>query len=204
MQNLYLTYLKPLIDKILAILVLTITLPLFLLILLILVFVNNGNPFFFQKRPGKNGTLFWIIKFKTMNDRMGSNGKYLPETERITKFGSYLRKYSMDELPQILNVLKGEMSWVGPRPLLVEYLPLYSQSQLKRHEVLPGITGWAQIKGWNSISWESKFKFDIWYVEHVSLWLDFKILIKTLFLVVFPTRKKRDKPNFEKFTGDQK
>ncbi|WP_417513684.1 sugar transferase [Marinobacter sp.] len=140
-----------------------------------------GSPVFFrQTRPGLYGNSFEMIKFRTMKDAMDAQGDPLPDSERMTRFGQFLRSSSLDELPELWNVLKGEMSLVGPRPLLMEYLPLYSEEQFRRHEVRPGITGWAQVNGRNAISWEDKFKLDVWYVENRSLWLDFKILFLTV------------------------
>jgi lipopolysaccharide/colanic/teichoic acid biosynthesis glycosyltransferase len=142
---------------------------------------NLGKPVLFrQKRPGLNGNIFEMIKFRSMRDAVDENGNTLPDSERLTPFGEKLRSSSADELPGLWNVLKGDMSLVGPRPLLVEYLPLYSKEQAKRHNVRPGITGWAQINGRNAISWEDKFKLDVWYVENQSLWLDIKILFLTV------------------------
>ena len=145
-----------------------------------LFFTNKGNPFFSQLRPGKNEKLFSIIKFKTMNDKKNSDGSFKSDSERLTSFGGFVRKTSLDEIPQLINVLKGDMSLVGPRPLLTEYLYLYSENQKKRHNVRPGITGWAQVNGRNSISWEEKFKLDIWYVHNQSILLDLKILLLTI------------------------
>jgi undecaprenyl phosphate N,N'-diacetylbacillosamine 1-phosphate transferase len=141
---------------------------------------NRGEPFFFQPRPGKNGKIFKVIKFKTMNDGKDANGNLLPDNERLTPIGSFVRKTSLDEIPQLLNVIKGEMSLIGPRPLLIQYLPLYNAHQARRHEVRPGITGWAQVNGRNSISWQQKFDYDVWYVDNVSFTLDLKILFLTL------------------------
>ncbi|KQB44194.1 Sugar transferase [Flavobacterium daejeonense] len=154
--------------------------PLLVLITIGLFFSNQGKPFFFQSRPGKNGVVFKIIKFKTMNDKKDAKGNLLPDAERLTKIGTFIRKTSLDEIPQLLNVLKGDMSLVGPRPLLPEYLPLYNQKQKRRHEVKPGITGWAQVNGRNAISWEKKFEYDVWYVDNISLMLDTKIFFLTL------------------------
>jgi len=140
-----------------------------------------GSPVLFrQVRPGKDGELFEMVKFRTMRDVVDENGKSLPDSERITSFGRVLRSTSLDELPELWNVLKGDMSLVGPRPLLIEYLPLYSKKQYRRHEMRPGITGWAQVNGRNAISWEEKFKFDVWYVDNQSFWLDVKILLLTV------------------------
>ncbi|WP_188050001.1 sugar transferase [Flavobacterium sp. GP15] len=154
--------------------------PLFLIITIALFFANDGKPFFFQSRPGKNGKIFKIIKFKTMNDKKDGNGKPLPDEQRLTKIGSFVRKTSLDELPQLLNVIKSDMSLIGPRPLLSQYLTLYSDFQNRRHEVKPGITGWAQVNGRNAISWNKKFELDVWYVDNISFMLDMKILLKTI------------------------
>lgn len=159
----------------------------FLLITILIIFINVkiGRPIFFkQKRPGLHAKPFIMYKFRTMKDIYDANGQLLSDGERLTEFGKFLRKYSLDELPELINVLRGDMSLVGPRPLLMEYLPLYTKEQARRHEVRPGITGWAQINGRNAISWEEKFKLDIWYVDHRSFWLDLKILFLTLFKVL--------------------
>ncbi len=176
----YSTYLKPILDFSLAGLCLVLVSPLFMLITILLVFSNRGNAFFIQSRPGKNGKIFPIIKFKTMNDCKCANGKLLSDYERLTFIGKAVRKTSLDEIPQLINVLKGDMSLIGPRPLLPEYLELYSPEQSKRHAVKPGITGWAQVNGRNALSWEEKFKFDVEYVETVSARLDAKILLVTI------------------------
>lgn len=150
-----------------------------------LIRIKLGQPIFFrQRRPGVNGKAFEMIKFRTMTNERDENGNLLPDDVRLTKFGSFLRSTSLDELPELINVLKGDMSLVGPRPLLMEYLPLYSERQYRRHEVRPGITGWAQINGRNALSWEEKFELDVWYVENRSLWLDIKILFLTILKVV--------------------
>ncbi|MBW8245108.1 sugar transferase [Muricauda oceani] len=154
--------------------------PILLILIVLLAIANNGKPFFFQKRPGKNERIFTIIKFKTMNDKKDKDGNLLPDMQRITKVGSFVRGASLDELLQLINVVKGDMSIVGPRPLLVAYLPLYNKEQAKRHDVKPGITGWAQVNGRNAISWEEKFVLDVWYVNHISFYTDLKILIKTV------------------------
>ena len=144
-------------------------------------FANKGaGAFFFQERPGKNGKIFKVIKFKTMTDERDISGKLLPDAQRITKVGKLVRSTSIDELPQLINVLKGDMALIGPRPLLVRYLSLYSKEQARRHEVRPGITGWAQVNGRNAISWTKKFEFDVWYVDHCSFWLDLCIILKTI------------------------
>lgn len=176
----YKSYLKKTIDFIFALLVLIFFSPIFILVTIGLFFANQGKPFFFQLRPGKNGQLFKIIKFKTMNDKKDNNGNLLSDAERLTKIGAFLRKASLDEVPQLLNVLKGDMSLIGPRPLLPEYLTLYNEFQKRRHEVKPGITGWAQVNGRNAISWEQKFEYDVWYVDNLSFLLDIKIVLLTI------------------------
>lgn len=153
--------------------------PIFILLTILLAVANSGNPFFTQIRPGKNARPFRLIKFKTMNDKKDASGKLLPDAERLTAIGKFIRKTSLDELPQLINVLKGDMSLIGPRPLLMEYLPLYNKEQARRHEVKPGITGWAQVNGRNALSWEQKFEYDVYYVDNCSFVLDFKVLIKT-------------------------
>ena len=158
--------------------------PLFIIIMVGLFFANQGKPFFFQLRPGKDEKLFKIIKFKTMNDKKDANGNLLSDSERLTAIGSFVRKTSLDEIPQLLNVIKGDMSLVGPRPLLPQYLPLYNHFQKRRHQVRPGITGWAQVNGRNAISWDQKFAYDVWYVEQLSFLLDIKILFLTAKKVV--------------------
>ena len=172
----YRSIIKRSIDLVLVIIGLFVLMPLFLLLLVLLFFVNKGKPFFLQRRPGKNGKIFQIVKFKTMTDKKDANGELLPDFERMTLVGNVIRKYSLDEIPQLFSVLKGDMSLVGPRPLLEQYLPLYSKEQYRRHEVRPGITGWAQVNGRNSISWNEKFKLDIYYVDHLSFFLDLKII----------------------------
>ncbi len=175
---------KRIIDILITLTFLPILLPIILIIYLF-VLINCGRPvFFFQKRPGYQGRLFEMIKFRTMTDARNESGKLFPDSIRLTKFGKFLRSTSLDELPELWNVLKGDMSLVGPRPLLIEYLPLYSNEQARRHEVKPGVTGWAQVNGRNAISWEEKFKLDVWYVNNKSLWLDIKILWMTLNKVI--------------------
>ena len=181
---LYNSIFKPICDFLVAIIGLLVLSPLFLIVALCLTFVNSGTPFFFQSRPGKNARIFKVIKFKTMNDKRGSDGKLLPDKDRLTGIGKFVRKTSLDEIPQLINILKGDMSLIGPRPLLVKYLPLYSDFQKRRHEVKPGITGWAQVNGRNAISWEQKFNLDVWYVKHQSFALDLKILFSTVFKVI--------------------
>ena len=180
----YKTFFKRIIDFIAAFFGLLILSPLILMVTIGLFFANQGKPFFFQLRPGKNGVIFKIIKFKTMNDRQDLEGNLLTDAERLTKIGIFVRKTSLDEIPQLLNVLKGDMSLIGPRPLLPEYLPLYDATQNRRHEVRPGITGWAQVNGRNAISWNVKFRYDVWYLDNISLLLDAKILFLTLKKVV--------------------
>ena len=154
--------------------------PIFVFVALFLFFSNRGNPFFFQDRPGKNGKIFKIIKFKTMNNKKDSNNNLLPDSERLTKVGMFIRKTSLDEIPQLINVIKGEMSLIGPRPLLPQYLSIYNDFQKQRHNIKPGITGWAQVNGRNAISWQKKFEYDVWYVNNLSFYLDIKILLKTI------------------------
>lgn len=180
----YQNYFKRLFDFLIALVALLLFSPVFLLVTFGLFFANNGTPFFLQTRPGKNEKLFRIVKFKTMNDKKDNEGNLLSDAERLTTIGRFVRKTSLDELPQLFNVLKGDMSLIGPRPLLVRYLPLYNAEQKKRHDVRPGITGWAQVNGRNGISWEQKFAYDVWYVEHCSLLLDLKILLRTIQKVV--------------------
>lgn len=180
----YKNHVKHLLDFLIVLLALVLISPVFFIITIGLFFANNGTPFFYQNRPGKNNRVFTIIKFKTMNEKKDKNGKLLPDFDRLTKLGAFVRKLSLDEIPQLINVLKGDMSLVGPRPLLVSYLPLYSKEQARRHEVKPGITGWAQVNGRNAISWEQKFILDVWYVKNSSFILDIKILLLT-FLKVF-------------------
>ena len=177
---LYNSIFKPICDFLVAIIGLLVLSPLFLIVALCLTFVNSGTPFFFQSRPGKNARIFKVIKFKTMTDKRGSDGKLLPDKDRLTGIGKFVRKTSLDEIPQLINILRGDMSLIGPRPLLVKYLPLYSDFQKRRHEVKPGITGWAQVNGRNAISWEEKFNLDVWYVDHQSFGLDIKIFFKTI------------------------
>jgi undecaprenyl phosphate N,N'-diacetylbacillosamine 1-phosphate transferase len=180
----YKSFFKGTLDLIIAFVGLLILSPLFLLVTIGLYFANSGKPFFFQLRPGKNAKLFKIVKFKTMNDKKDKVGALLPDARRLTTIGAFVRKTSLDELPQLLNVLKGEMSLIGPRPLLPEYLPLYSELQNRRHDLRPGITGWAQVNGRNAISWSQKFEYDVWYVDNMSFVLDIKIIVKTLLKVI--------------------
>lgn len=176
----YSSFLKRFLDVVFSFLGLLLLSPVFLLVTLGLFFANNGKPFFIQNRPGKRGVIFKIIKFKTMNDKKDADGNLLSDAERLTSIGKLVRKTSLDEVPQLINVLKGDMSLIGPRPLLVQYLPLYNEAQKKRHEVRPGITGWAQVNGRNAISWQQKFEYDVWYVANISLKLDILILFRTI------------------------
>lgn len=176
----YRTFGKRIVDLAIALTGLILLFPLLLFIFVLLFFHFKGNPFFFQPRPGYNEKIFRIIKFKTMRNARDRYGELLPDAERITKIGAFIRKTSLDELPQLINVLIGEMGLVGPRPLLIEYLPLYHPNHRKRHNVRPGITGWAQVNGRNEISWENKFELDLWYIENHSAALDLKILLLTV------------------------
>ena len=181
----YKHFFKRLLDFFISAAVLLIVWPILLLIAIFLHFANRGaGAFFTQARPGKNGKIFKVIKFKTMTDEKDANGKLLPDAQRLTKVGKFIRSTSLDELPQLINVLKGDMALIGPRPLLPEYLPLYSKEQARRHEVRPGITGWAQVHGRNAISWQEKFRLDVWYVDHCSLAVDLKIIWLTIMKVV--------------------
>ena len=177
----YKHFFKRLLDFLLVSFVLLLIWPILLLITLWLHFANKGaGAFFFQERPGKDGKIFKVIKFKTMTDERDAEGNLLPDAERLTKVGRFVRSTSIDELPQLINVLKGDMALIGPRPLLPQYLPLYSKEQARRHEVRPGITGWAQVNGRNAISWTKKFELDVWYVDHCSFLLDAKIFFLTI------------------------
>ncbi len=176
----YKTYIKRILDYLIAFFCLLVFSPIFIIFTISLFFANQGKPFFFQLRPGQNAKIFKIIKFKTMNDKKDAHGALLSDEQRLTKIGNFVRKTSLDELPQLINVLKGDMSIIGPRPLLPEYLPLYNETQKIRHEVKPGITGWAQVNGRNAISWEQKFEYDVWYVDNQSFLLDCKIVYLTI------------------------
>lgn len=183
-MKLYRNFIKRLIDFTAALIGLILISPIFIVLIIILGISNNGKPFFYQRRTGKNGKIFTIIKLKTMNDKTDANGELLPALERVTKTGDICRKYSLDEIPQLINILKGDMSLIGPRPLLPEYLQHYNKEQNRRHEVMPGITGWAQINGRNTISWEQKFEYDVYYVDNQSFLLDLKILWLTFYKVI--------------------
>ena len=176
----YKNFFKRLIDFLAAFFGLLLLSPVFIIVMICLFVVNNGKPFFFQERPGKGERIFKIIKFKTMNDRKDTNGNLLSDAERLTKVGAFVRKTSLDEIPQLVNVLKGDMSLIGPRPLLVSYLELYDDFEKQRHKVRPGITGWAQVNGRNAIDWTTKFKLDVYYVNNISFLLDCKILLMTI------------------------
>jgi lipopolysaccharide/colanic/teichoic acid biosynthesis glycosyltransferase len=175
----YQSFIKPFFDIISAIIGFLLASPIFILVTIALAITNKGNPFFKQVRPGKNGKLFSIYKFKTMTDEKDVHGKLLPDSKRLTKIGSLVRKTSFDEIPQLFNVIKGDLSFTGPRPLLPEYLSLYNDFQKRRHEVKPGISGWAQVNGRNALTWDEKFALDVYYVDHVNFWLDVKIVLLT-------------------------
>jgi undecaprenyl phosphate N,N'-diacetylbacillosamine 1-phosphate transferase len=180
----YKRYIKRIFDFTLSLIGFIVISPIFIIVWIWLTIANKGaGALFFQERPGKDERIFKVIKFKTMTDECDASGKLLPDAERLTKVGRFVRSTSLDEIPQLINVIKGDMSLIGPRPLLVQYLPLYNEKQKRRHEVKPGITGWAQVNGRNAISWEQKFEFDVWYVDNISLSLDVKILIRTILKV---------------------
>ena len=199
----YIHFVKPLFDRVVAFVGLIAASPLILISMIALLMANRGNIWFLQPRPGRNGKIFKVIKFKTMTDERDGNGVLLPDDRRLTATGKFIRKTSLDELPQLINVLKGDMSLIGPRPLLVEYLPLYSAEQSRRHNLRPGITGWAQVNGRNAISWGQKFAYDVWYVDNVSFMLDMKILFLTV-LKVFKAEgiSSADSVTMEKFRGN--
>lgn len=182
-MKLYKTLIKPFFDRLLATIGFIILFPIFIVVWSILMVSNRGSAFFYQQRPGKNERIFKIIKFKTMNDKTDSDGELLPAQQRLTKTGIFIRKHSLDEIPQLLNVIKGDMSLIGPRPLLTKYLEVYNDFQKQRHLIKPGITGWAQVNGRNAISWEQKFEYDVYYVKHMNFLLDLKILVLTVYKV---------------------
>jgi undecaprenyl phosphate N,N'-diacetylbacillosamine 1-phosphate transferase len=201
-RAIYINIVKSTADFCVATVVFLVLSPLFFVLVLLLVIANSGKPFFFQRRPGKNSKIFKVVKFKTMNDKRDAAGNLLPDADRLTAVGSFIRRTSLDEIPQLINVIKGDMSIVGPRPLLVEYLPLYNETQKRRHDVKPGITGWAQINGRNAISWKQKFEYDVWYVENISFLLDMKIILRT-FIKVGKSEgiSSATSATMEKFTG---
>ena len=202
-SSIYVRFVKPIIDFLVALIIFSVLSPVFIVVVILLAFANSGKPFFFQLRPGRKVKKFKVIKFKTMNDRKDKTGRLLPDAERLTAIGSFIRRTSLDEIPQMLNVMKGDMSLIGPRPLLVEYLPLYSPTQMKRHDVRPGITGWAQVNGRNTISWQQKFDYDVWYVNNVSFALDFRIFFLTVRNIVKSEGISSDtSATMEKFTGN--
>lgn len=181
----YQHFIKRFLDFILSLIALICLSPLFLVVMILLYYANEGaGVFFTQERPGLKGKLFKVIKFKTMNEKRDADGILLPDLLRITKIGKFVRAMSIDELPQLLNVLKGDMALIGPRPLLKQYLPLYTKEQMRRHDVRPGISGWAQVNGRNNLTWKEKFELDVWYVDHLSAWLDIKIILMTIRNVV--------------------
>lgn len=184
-DKIYNRYIKRILDLVISIIIFVILSPVMLLAIALLKVANKGTGvFFFQPRPGLHGKIFNIVKFKTMTDERDSEGNLLPDEERLTRVGRFVRSTSIDELPQLFNVIRGDMSLIGPRPLLVQYLPLYTKEQMRRHEVRPGITGWAQCHGRNAISWTEKFKLDVWYVDHVSLWIDIQVIWITIMKVL--------------------
>ena len=200
----YKFFFKPVLDFLFAAIALILISPILIITAIALITNNNGSLFFLQNRPGKSNVIFRIVKFKTMNDKEDEFGNLLSDSERLTSLGKIIRKLSIDEIPQLLNVLKGDMSLIGPRPLLTEYLALYNETQKKRHNVKPGITGWAQINGRNTISWEKKFEYDVWYVENLSLILDIKIIFKTI-IKVFRAKdiNTENQATTLKFTGNE-
>lgn len=200
----YRNFFKRILDFICSLIGFIILLPVFLFVTLFLTIANNGKPFFFQQRPGKNNKIFEVVKFRTMNDKKDAQGNLLSDKDRLTSLGRFIRKTSLDEIPQLINVIKGDMSLVGPRPLLLEYLPLYDEKQIRRHEVRPGITGWAQINGRNAISWKDKFELDVWYVDNISISLDIRILLLTILKVFKSEGISSDTSlTMEKFEGNK-
>lgn len=200
----YIRVIKPILDIVLGLLLIIFFSPAFILVS-ILILLTMGRPLFFtQKRPGYNAEIFTIYKFRTMTNESDNAGKLLPDEMRLSTVGSFIRSVSLDELPQLFNIIKGDMSFVGPRPLLIEYLPLYNKEQKKRHDVKPGITGWAQVNGRNAISWEDKFALDVWYVEHLNFILDMKIMWLTLWKVLHRSDiSSQTTVSMEKFEGNQ-
>ena len=200
----YKHFFKRVIDFTIALIALLVIWPILLIVALWLHFANKGaGAFFFQERPGLHGKIFKVIKFKTMTDERDAEGNLLPDADRLTKVGKFVRSTSIDELPQLINVLKGDMALIGPRPLLVQYLPLYSKEQARRHEVRPGISGWAQCHGRNAISWTEKFKLDVWYVDHCTLWTDLKVIFITIKKVLCRADISQEgRATMEAFNGD--
>jgi len=199
----YKRFFKQIIDFFIAFTALVILSPLLLIVVILLGFANKGNPFFFQNRPGKDERIFKIVKFRTMTNERDENGILLPDRDRLTGIGKFVRKTSIDEIPQLINVLIGDMSLIGPRPLLPEYLPIFNERQKKRHSVRPGITGWAQVNGRNAISWNKKFEYDVWYVENLSFTLDMKILFRTIKKVIISEGiNTQDMATTEPFNGN--
>lgn len=195
---------KRILDFVCSLIGFIILLPIFLFLTIFLTIANNGKPLFFQQRPGKNNKIFEVVKFRTMNDKKDAQGNLLSDKDRLTSLGRFIRKTSLDEIPQLINVIKGDMSLVGPRPLLLEYLPLYNEEQIRRHEVRPGITGWAQINGRNAISWKDKFELDVWYVDNISISLDIRILLQTILKVFKSEGISSDTSlTMEKFEGNK-
>lgn len=200
----YRGFIKPVLDRLTAAMLLLAAMPVLLPVCAALAVTNDGRVWFRQPRPGKGGRIFNIVKFKTMSDARDKNGKLLPDEERLTRVGRWIRRTSLDELPQLFNVILGEMSIVGPRPLLVEYLPLYDSEQCRRHEVSPGITGWAQVNGRNTLTWQEKFVLDVWYVDHLSFLLDLRILLLTIYKVLKSEGiSSRTSATMEPFTGNE-
>lgn len=201
-MSIYRNYLKRGFDFTIALVGFVVLFPFALFIYLVILLITKENPLFFQKRPGKNDRIFEVIKFKTMNNKRDQYGNLLSDGERLTSIGKFIRASSLDEIPQLINVIKGDMSLIGPRPLLVEYLQVYNDFQKRRHEVRPGISGWAQIHGRNAISWEEKFKFDVWYVDHLSFVTDFKIIWLTVHKVIKREGiSQHGEATMKKFTG---
>ncbi len=200
---LYRKYLKSSLDLFVALLGFIVLSPIFIIVVILLFIANNGRVFFVQARPGLHEEIIKVIKFKTMNDKKDKKGNLLPDAKRLTAVGKCIRRTSLDEIPQLLNVIKGDMSLIGPRPLLVEYLPLYKDNQKRRHEVKPGITGWAQVNGRNAISWGKKFEYDVWYVDHLSFLLDVKIFFLTIKKIFISEGiNSETAATMEKFTGN--
>ena len=199
----YKRFFKQIIDFFIAFTALVVLSPILLIVVILLALANKGNPFFFQNRPGKDERIFKIVKFRTMTNKRDEHGILLPDTDRLTGIGKFIRKTSIDEIPQLINVLMGDMSLIGPRPLLPEYLLIFNERQKKRHSVRPGITGWAQVNGRNAISWNKKLEYDVWYVENLSFTLDIKILFKTIKKVIISEGiNTRDMATTEPFNGN--